>query len=359
MIKVILAEDDVEMLEGLTNVIDWESHGFVVVGTARNGAEALNLVKQKQPDLIITDIDMPLMGGLELIREAKKLRPNIKNVIISCLEEFEFAREAIRLQADEYLVKHTLTDDLLIQVINGIKGKINKETESIQHQLRIDKTAWNSYQLDEWENLYNNYFPALSAAVKEMDAPKLSKISHEMLTCINSKDFHPSAKRAILSKILIELALMLPDSRGISVEALQMRDDIFTFEQGIGLIAEKIAASRYNTFNKDVLKAIEYIEGNLKGDISCKIVADKINMNSSYFSRLFKKEMGMSFSSFLLQKRIDKATELLAGTSYSVDEIVPMVGIESVSYFYRIYKRMTGKTPGESRNLHKKTVVGG
>ena len=354
MIKVILAEDDIEMLEGLTHVIDWESHGFMVMGTARNGQEALNLVKRHLPDLLITDIGMPVMDGLELIREAKKIKPKIKNVIISCLEEFEFAREAVRLQADEYLVKHTLTDDVLLQVITGIKGKIDKETEEFQKHYGVDATAWNSYQLAEWESIYNEYAPSLKTAVAQKDAPKLCKISDEMMSNINSKEFHPNAKKAILSKILIELALVLPDSHGISIEALQLRDDSFTFRHGIELIAEKIAYSKYKTTNKDILKAIEYIEAHLKGDISCKIVADKINMNSSYFSRLFKKETGMSFSNFLLQKRIDKAKLLLSSTHYSVDEIVPMVGIESVSYFYRIYKRMTGNTPGEERSKRRK-----
>ncbi|MCL2286521.1 MAG: response regulator [Firmicutes bacterium] len=350
MIKVLLAEDDIEMLEGLTNAIDWQAHGFTIVGAVRDGAAALDTIKKTVPDLIITDITMPRINGLELIRRAKELQPKAKSIIISCHEEFEFAREAIRLQADEYLLKHTLTEDMLLKAIIKLKTKIAAEAEQLHNYYGLDSAPEHSFHLTEWANLYDTYSPILKKAVRDGDALTLSKKSNELIKHINEKKYHPSSQKAVLSKILIELALIMPDTRGISVEALQLKGDNYSFQQGIQVIIEKLANYRYNTKNKDVLKAIAYIEEHLHCNFSCKSVARHINMNSSYFSRLFKKETGFSFSNFVLQKRIDKATELLYNTRYNVDEIVRMVGIESVSYFYRIYKRMTGNTPGDVRN---------
>ena len=354
MIKILLAEDDVEMLEGLTHVIDWNTHGFIIAGTARNGGAALELVRKILPDLLITDITMPVMSGLELIREAKKIQPKIKSIIISCHEEFEYAREAIRLQADEYLLKHTLTEETLLQTVSKIKSEIDEEAEHLQDYYGFNVEPSHSYHLAELASLYSAYAPELKSAVKENDVLKLIKKSDEMNKQIDEKKYHPIPQKAVLSKLLIELALLMPDSRGISVEAMQLKDDNYSFKQGIQLIAEKIANSQYNTINRDVLKGIAYIEENLGDNISCKNVAKHVNMNSSYFSRLFKKEMKQSFSDFVLQKRIDKATELLSNTRYNIDEIVRMVGIESVSYFYRIYKRITGNTPGDVRNRAQK-----
>ena len=129
MIRTLIVDDDIEMLQGLANIINWEDYGFSIVGKAENGFEALNIISEIMPDVVITDITMPVMNGLELIREAKKFKPDIKSVIISCHEEFNYAREAIRLEADEYIIKHTLTEDELIKVINTLKIKIQNESE--------------------------------------------------------------------------------------------------------------------------------------------------------------------------------------------------------------------------------------
>jgi len=351
VIKVILVEDEIEVLEGLKNVIDWESFGFSIVGTARNGNAALNLVKKYSPDVIITDITMPIMGGLELISQAKQIHPKIKSVIISCHEEFEYAREALRLHANEYLLKHTLTAEALTQVINKVKATINDETKQLQNYYGMDDASNDisqSHQLKKLTILYESYAPILKNAIKDSDGRLLVEISKKFINEAGDK-YHSTPFKVILSKLLIELAIIMPDSHGISIESLQLKHGSQYFMDTIQLMAEKLTKIKYKTSNPDVLKAIEYIETHLGTNISGKGVAKYVNMNSSYFSRLFSKELGVSFSDFVLQKRITKATELLSNTKHSVDEIADMVGIESISYFYRIYKRMTGKTPGDVR----------
>jgi len=353
MIKVILVEDDIEMLEGLKNVISWESLGFSIVGTARNGNAALGLVEKHQPDIIITDITMPIMGGLELISKAKKLHPNVKSVIISCHEEFEYAREALRLHANEYLLKHTLTARSLTHAIGKIKTVIDDEAKQFHNYYGMDANfadinAEQSYQLKKLTSLYESYGAILKDAVKESSGELLVDGARKLQKEVDGH-YHPTPVKAILSKLLIELAIAMPDSHGISIESLQLKRGSRYFMDTIQLMAEKLTKLKYNTSNPDVLKAIAYIENNLDTDISGKGVAKHINMNSSYFSRLFSKELGISFSDFVLQKRITRATELLSNTKHSIDEIADMVGIESISYFYRIYKRITGRTPGGVR----------
>jgi two-component system response regulator YesN len=129
MIKILLVDDDIEMLQGLVNIIRWEDYGFTIAGTAESGLDALNIISSAMPDVVMTDITMPVMDGLELIREAKKFKPDIKSIIISCHEEFNYAKEAIRLEADEYIIKHTLTEEELIRVINKLKAKMQAEWE--------------------------------------------------------------------------------------------------------------------------------------------------------------------------------------------------------------------------------------
>lgn len=105
MLKVIIADDERIQREGILKHISWQDYNMYVAGTAADGIEALELVKLHDPDILITDVKMPKMNGLELSRKAKELVPGLKIIIISGYEEFEFARTAIELNAHAYILK--------------------------------------------------------------------------------------------------------------------------------------------------------------------------------------------------------------------------------------------------------------
>lgn len=105
MYQVIIADDDQWIREGLTKVVQWNSLGFEVAASVASGKEALEYLKSHTADVILTDINMPEMTGLELILEAKKCCPSLKSVIISGYSEFEYAKSAIDLKVESYLLK--------------------------------------------------------------------------------------------------------------------------------------------------------------------------------------------------------------------------------------------------------------
>lgn len=104
--KVFLVEDEIIMREGIRNNIDWEKEGFEFVGEASDGELAYPLIQDSKPDILITDIRMPFMDGLELSRRVKQEMPDIKIIVLSGYDEFEYAREGIRIGITEYLLKH-------------------------------------------------------------------------------------------------------------------------------------------------------------------------------------------------------------------------------------------------------------
>ena len=360
--KVLLVEDEIEMLEGLKNIINWEEHGFCVVAALRNGAEALECALRLMPDVIVTDITMPGMNGLEMLRELKKKLPRVKSIVLTCHEDFLYAKEVISLGADEYLVKHMLTEEILTQTIIKIKQVLDSGIKSLYNHIGaevsdISSSTGQTGHLSELCNLYDVYIQPLKSAVKNYDAATYAALSYELLLHITQK-YHPALRRAMLCRILIESALALPDAAGISLEIIQLKNNDCSvevlFANAVELISKKISFYKNNTSNPQVLKAIAYIEVCLSdNDLSLDVVSKHVNMNSSYFSRLLKQELGVSFTDFVLEKRLKKASEFLMTTSLSVDEITQLIGINSPSYFYRIYKRITGKTPSEVRNNTK------
>ena len=102
---VLLVDDEEEVFQVIMKKLDWESMGFSIAGYARNGVEALEMAEELQPDVVMTDIKMPYMDGLTLCKKLKELYQKVKVIIFSGFDEFEYAKEAIKIEAEEYILK--------------------------------------------------------------------------------------------------------------------------------------------------------------------------------------------------------------------------------------------------------------
>lgn len=144
--KVFLVEDEFIVREGIKNNVDWAGNGFEFCGEAADGELAFPMIKKEQPDIVITDIRMPFMDGLELSRLIKKELPHVKIMILSGYEEFDYAKTAIQIGVEEYLLK-PINGEELLQAVIRIADKIREEQESARNQQK--------YQKDSVENLEN------------------------------------------------------------------------------------------------------------------------------------------------------------------------------------------------------------
>ena len=127
-IKVFLVEDEMVIRRGIKNSIDWEKEGYIFCGEAGDGELAYPMIIKEKPDILITDIRMPFMDGLELCKLVKKELPNIKILILSGYDEFDYAKEAIRLGVTEYLLK-PISSGKLLEALNGVSESIRREKE--------------------------------------------------------------------------------------------------------------------------------------------------------------------------------------------------------------------------------------
>ncbi|AIQ53590.1 response regulator [Paenibacillus sp. FSL R7-0331] len=126
MYKLILAEDEEDVREGIIAQIDWEKYGFEVVEQAENGREAAEAVDRHMPDVVVTDIQMPFMNGLQLAEWIRSRHPNTKIIILTGFDEFEYAQKAIKLQIDEYILKPFSSQEL-IDVLLKVRAVIEAE----------------------------------------------------------------------------------------------------------------------------------------------------------------------------------------------------------------------------------------
>lgn len=123
---VILVDDEEEVRQAIINKLDWENIGFQVIGYADNGEDALEIAEHLRPDVVMTDIKMPFMDGLTLSKRLKQISKDIKIIVFSGFDEFEYAKEAIKLEVEEYILKPINATELK-GVFERIKEKLDNE----------------------------------------------------------------------------------------------------------------------------------------------------------------------------------------------------------------------------------------
>lgn len=129
MYKIMIVDDEMLARVGIKSMIDWEQYGFEVIGEAENGKKAFQLASELQPDIIITDIKMPLLNGVELIKRAYEQRIQSKFIVLSAYDDFEYVKEAMQVGAIDYLIKLDLQPENLITILLKVKEIVAAERQ--------------------------------------------------------------------------------------------------------------------------------------------------------------------------------------------------------------------------------------
>ena len=404
MYKVLLVDDEYFAREALKETIPWEEHGCTVCGEAKHGLDGMEKALDLKPDIILTDINMPFMDGLDMIMHLQKELLDVIYSILTGYSEFEYAKRGIELGVNHFIVKPI--DDLeIIKTIDGMVNTLNKrrEKEREYESLRFwaEKNSGENRKnfleilLTEDNSIPESRFyfecDQLGLPMKQggygvcclkIDARSYVHLSQEewqeKITEAMGKNasswnyavcylgsgnlymiFYGLAEaewnRAAVSALLQEMQLRL------------MRDWVCTVMAGIGGYCESydgIATSRAEaeasvqdiTVSKLVAQMLHYIYENYADpDLSLKGIADSLYVNYSYLSAQFAKEMGMSASQFILRFRVTKAADVLRSGKENMVEIAGSVGYTDVKYFYRCFKKEFGITPYQYMELLQQT----
>jgi two-component system, response regulator YesN len=132
MIKLLIVDDEIEIRNGIRNKIDWEGNDIVVCGEAGNGNEALSIINEVHPDVLLVDVRMPKMNGLELVEYLSVNKPEIKSIILSGHDDFSYAQRALKLGAFDYLLKPCLPNQILETIL---KAKTSIEKSNITKEM--------------------------------------------------------------------------------------------------------------------------------------------------------------------------------------------------------------------------------
>ena len=138
MYTIVIADDEVALRQAMIKRIDWKSIGFEVIGEAENGVEALELVERLEPDLLLTDIKMPFISGINLARKVREIRPAMQIAFLSGYDDFSYAQQAIKYNIIKYLLKPISSKELTKELVD-IKEKMDVINQSFVSSFEVDQ----------------------------------------------------------------------------------------------------------------------------------------------------------------------------------------------------------------------------
>jgi len=363
MYKLVIVDDDENVLEGLCTAVRWDTLGFEVIGAAKNGIEALNILQKQSCDALLTDIRMGQMNGLELIEKVHETN-NIPVVVMSAYEDFHYARKAVSLGVVEYIVKPI---DLmqLHEAMGKVYRRIEQNSQRNQIKKRQDSEKNGQMTMEDAQKAESGLNTRLLdhlvkmillGNVKETESDSRKLAVHVKELCNGSCLFIITVFVRISS--LLERDSNLTDrAKEILSEAkgklyscasgelcLEMMSTVFCN------IAETINSTS-NTPDGLMYRAKQYVDKNYKNpELRVKDVAKYVGISTNYFSSMFSQCYGESFSDYLIRLRISESCVLLKKTNMKTYEIAAAVGYDNAAYFSAAFKKYTGMSVSDFRS---------
>ncbi|MDO4274697.1 MAG: response regulator [Eubacteriales bacterium] len=526
MFRTLLVDDDFLVRSYLKTLSSWEKEGYELTADVRDGEEALRVLAREPVDLVITDVSMPLMDGIELIRRIRQTDPGIYIIVLSCHDDFEYVKEAMRLGANEYVLKNSLDEESLTHILQNASAQIHRLKEKSSQEEHVKKlvkmgsqklkyhyfnqlisgmitpeekeeerikagitgrylnSAVITMYLEEWtgqteqwsiletEQYSQRFLADINEELEqvlgeEQEGAEVVDLGSGVFCCF--LDFGQERRSSVMQQRLTAAASAClrcckdePCSFGICVSSICMGQDgirqayqqaremmkhsfydtsgILYYDASRTLgqelpvqaraladsIEEYFAKRRNEELHKDlenvfrefekqhtdsrqvihwlktmdqaahikrepevyrhirtlrqvkelckdygvqmlgqnsrnipegvgtvVRTAVIYIHEHFKNPIGLSDAAAAAGVNSAYLSFLFKQEMGIGFSNYLLEYRMEYAKELLMRSKYKIKEVASEAGFQDYHYFSKAFKKLNGTSPADYRKEHQ------
>ncbi|AHV97002.1 two component transcriptional regulator, arac family protein [Paenibacillus sabinae T27] len=407
MYKVLITDDEWLIREGLKQTIDWQALDCEIVAEALNGEQSLQAVKEHKPDILLTDIRMPSMDGMQLAEEAQRIHPSIRIIFLTGFDDFTYAQQAVKLKAADYVLKPTNPDEL-VEVFEKVCGdiKASRDNETVERELREWVSAGYTLVLEKLlhDQLLGISDPKSARMLTEIidnrrlceEGFRIALIQYEDHTC-----WHEQLKDELhdrLWDILIgppvtlggnRAALMIGADSGDHGKQLWSRIQEISGNSPlvIGLSLPHQSLESVGQAHREATAALHFkrpgpgqksgvyefgdiecwgeqpvatdaanfkqveafIQTRYAEDLSLQQLAAQFHISEAHFSRLFRKATGTTFIDYVTQVRMEKAMELLSSPDSRIYEVSLAVGYQDSRYFSQLFRKATGKTPTEFR----------
>ena len=378
MYKVLFAEDELLVRLGLQNSIPWSKYEMEVAALADNGMEAYRLFEEIHPDILITDLRMEGMDGLELVKRVREIDKECAIVVISCLNDFETLRKLIPYNINAYVLKASISIDEVCNVLEQTKEyliSIGRTAKKVIPDLEKPEDIISKYLLGDavisLEDDFEIFEHLLLFSLEEENKDKINKLAMdfiyelvnrqipgEMLVSLKDKEFcvfYRSTEKKMDERIkrinnsigdFLGVRFKITHSSRRKAENLKDWFDRAYVQQYEINIDE-------NSGKALIQKSIEYMQEHFRDSLTLTDISRTIGLSVSYFSYLFKQETGKNYIEYLNEIRLLATMKDLMNTDEKVVVVAQKNGFQNLEYFSRYFKKQTGESPARWRKLNR------
>jgi two-component system response regulator YesN len=359
MYRMLIADDDYITLEGLRDFIDWSAMGISVVGEAEDGRQALDAAKSARPDILLTDVAMPVMNGIELAEQVRRELPDTMIVMISGHQDVHYLKSALKLDAVDYVLKPFHPEELrtvMDKVVRKLEERRRerqreREIEYFGDSLLVAQSTDIREPLERIVSLFGTGQPeALVAEVRSfyrtIRGKKMASVL--FLTSISAELLAKTVRHVSEHKAfegMEELAKSFPLT-GLNGDSHRVEELVL---QKLLEMEALLQESRAGRAKRIVREAESMIQAKFGQALTIQQIAGDIYVSPSYLQTLFKKETGQTINDYLTHVRMEKAKQLLKEPGVKIYEVAAQVGYLDTNYFSRTFKKIVGVGPQEFR----------
>jgi len=378
MYKVLFAEDELLVRLGLQNSIPWSKYEMEVAALADNGMEAYRLFEEIHPDILITDLRMEGMDGLELVKRVREIDKECAIVVISCLNDFETLRKLIPYNINAYVLKASISIDEVCNVLEQTKEyliSIGRTAKKVIPDLEKPEDIISKYLLGDavisLEDDFEIFEHLLLFSLEEENKDKINKLAMdfiyelvnrqipgEMLVPLKDKEFcvfYRSTEKKMderIKRINNSIGDFLGVSFKITHSSRRKAENLKDWFDRAYVQQYEINIDE-NSGKALIQKSIEYMQEHFRKSLTLTDISRTIGLSVSYFSYLFKQETGKNYIEYLNEIRLLATMKDLMNTDEKVVVVAQKNGFQNLEYFSRYFKKQTGESPARWRKLNR------
>lgn len=365
MLQLLIVEDEEILRTGLSTCIPWRELGYDLAGVAGDGEDAMAFIRNHWVDVMLSDIKMPGISGLSLAKWVRQEYQNIEIILMSGYDEFDFAREALRISVKEYLLKPL---DLLelTSIMQRLQVEITnrRQKEPEYHQL---------FSLPPQQKGFTSMFrydsTLLLSLIRTGDREGIQLALQHYSQELDNQKIESYLQWLMVFSNLFHDVISLPEEIGCNVcdtigdpntclnnlIRLQKRNEIIrSFQQVCEKISDLFLHEGQGRQRSILAKALQYMnEHYADQDLMLNDVAQTVYISASYLNLILKKFLGKTFTELLTQIRMEQAKQLLYNTQLKTYEISFLCGYANPSYFSTVFKGYFDCAPSRLRQQSK------
>lgn len=349
MYRVIIADDEPLIRAGLYYRNDWKAMGFEVAAMLEDGSDVLKFLEEQRVDVLLTDICMYQVSGLEAAAAIREKYPWMKVVLLSGYREFEYAREALRCHVYEYLLK-----PIDYEKLRCVFGEIRDKLDEAAHEEQL----LHSFGEEEYDQVLHLTRAVAGSVMGEGEETWMAYARFKPMM----RNAPPEIREILAKRLLEQLKsrLVLKDPQLAAdferqLKAVRLSEDydgrqpLFELLSRLNdeLVSRSLVKPRKQAVDDCITKACDYISNHLGDDFTYRDVAEFVHLSPRHFIRRFRSEMDETFTDYLIRVRIEGAMRLIEEGQMNAADISGAVGYHDDKYFQQIFKKHVGCTVRE------------